>query len=152
MLTDIEIDWGALPVADVYPALIPDLFSAKPMMIHGRLLGAADGTITLRGNTGAGPYEDQIAVTAPADAQDHEALASLWARAKVEDLMTRDYDAAQRGTFPEDLKRQVIDLGLQYRLMTQYTSFVAVEEMTVTAGGEPVKVTVPVEMPDGREL
>jgi Ca-activated chloride channel family protein len=149
VLTDIQIDWGDLPVADVYPALIPDLFSAKPLMIHGRLLGPADGKVTLRGNTGAGPYDDEIAIAAPADAQDHEALASLWARAKVENLMTRDYDAAQQGTFPEDLKRQVIDLGLKYRLMTQYTSFVAVEEMTVTAGGEPVKVTVPVEMPAG---
>jgi Ca-activated chloride channel family protein len=149
VLTDIQIDWGDLPVTDVYPDMIPDLFSAKPLMIHGRLLGPADGKITLRGNTGAGPYEDQLTVSAPADAQDHEALASLWARAKVEDLMSRDYTAAQQGTFPEDLKRQVTDLGLKYRLMTQYTSFVAVEEMTVTAGGEPVKVTVPVEMPAG---
>jgi Ca-activated chloride channel family protein len=33
--------------------------------------------------------------------------------------------------------------------MTQFTSFVAVEEMTVTVGGEPTTITVPVEMPDG---
>ncbi|HEY7547152.1 MAG TPA: hypothetical protein VID27_19820, partial [Blastocatellia bacterium] len=34
-------------------------------------------------------------------------------------------------------------------LMTQFTSFVAVEEMTITDGGEPRKVEVPVEMPEG---
>jgi Ca-activated chloride channel family protein len=33
--------------------------------------------------------------------------------------------------------------------MTQYTSFVAVEEMTVTEGGQPRTVQVPVEMPEG---
>jgi len=33
--------------------------------------------------------------------------------------------------------------------MTQFTSFVAVEELTITKGGVPVKVNVPVEMPDG---
>lgn len=33
--------------------------------------------------------------------------------------------------------------------MTPFTSFVAVEEMTVTDGGEPRRVEVPVEMPEG---
>jgi Ca-activated chloride channel family protein len=33
--------------------------------------------------------------------------------------------------------------------MTQFTSFVAVEEMTVTEGGQPRTVQVPVEMPEG---
>src|SRR5258706_12533241 len=30
LLTDISIDWNGLPVADVYPKTVPDLFSAKP--------------------------------------------------------------------------------------------------------------------------
>jgi len=33
--------------------------------------------------------------------------------------------------------------------MTQFTSFVAVEEMTVTDGGAPRRIDVPVEMPEG---
>ena len=149
VLTDIEIDWGTLPVADVYPQRIADLFSAKPIMVHGRLTGAAAGTITLRGLTGAGAYEEQIDVSAPGQPGDHDALASLWARAKVADLMNRDLEAAQQGNFPEDLKKQVIDLGIEFRLLTQFTSFVAVEEMTVTVGGQPTTVRVPVEMPEG---
>ncbi|MCP5110644.1 MAG: VWA domain-containing protein, partial [bacterium] len=36
LLTDISIDWGALPVADVYPKQTPDLFSAKPLVLSGR--------------------------------------------------------------------------------------------------------------------
>ncbi len=149
VLTDIEIDWGTLPVADVYPKLIPDLFSAKPIMVHGRLTGPAAGTITLRGNTGAGVYEETIEVSLPGEPPDHDALASLWARAKVKDLMNRDLAALQQGAFPEDLKSEITNLGIEFRLMTQFTSFVAVEEMTVTVGGEPTKINVPVEMPDG---
>ena len=144
VLTDIEIDWGDLPVADVYPRQIPDLFSAKPIMVHGRLTGSPEGTITLRGLTGAGAYEEQIRVSTPGTPADHDALASLWARAKVDDLMNRDLAAAQRGEFPAELKQQVIDLGIEFRLMTQFTSFVAVEEMTVTVGGQPTTVKVPV--------
>jgi hypothetical protein len=33
--------------------------------------------------------------------------------------------------------------------MTQFTSFVAVEEMTITEGGIPRKIEVPVELPEG---
>jgi len=149
VLTDIEIDWGDLPVADVYPMRIPDLFSAKPVMIHGRLTGDPQGTITLRGNTGAGPFEGKIEVTEPESPPDRDALAALWARAKVADLMMQDMGALQTGNFPEDLKSQITHLGLEFRLMTQFTSFVAVEEMTVTVAGEPTKVLVPVEMPAG---
>ncbi|MBU0616749.1 MAG: hypothetical protein KKI02_03445, partial [Planctomycetes bacterium] len=149
VLTDIEIDWGTLPVADVYPKLIPDLFSAKPIMVHGRLTGPAEGTITLRGNTGEGGYEEQIGVSLPGKPPDNDALASLWARAKVADLMNRDLAAMQQGAFPEDLKSEITNLGIEFRLMTQFTSFVAVEELTVTVGGEPTKINVPVEMPDG---
>ncbi len=149
VLTDITIDWGDLPIADVYPVQIPDLFSAKPIMIHGRLTGPAAGTITLRGLTGAGPYEERIETRWPTTPPAHVALASLWARAKVADLMMQDYAALQQGNFPEELKAQITALGLEYRLMTQFTSFVAVEELMVTAGGEPTKITVPVEIPEG---
>jgi len=149
VLTDIQIDWGELPVTEVYPAHIPDLFSAKPIMVHGRLTSPASGTVTLRGNTGAGPFEQLVQLQWPQRPPDHAALPSLWARAKVADLMMQDYGALQTGQFPADLKRQVIALGLEYRLVTQFTSFVAVEELTVTVGGQPTKITVPVEMPDG---
>lgn len=163
VLTDIDIDWGTLAVEEVYPARIPDLFSAKPIVVHGRLSGPASGTITLRGNTGAGGFERVIDVSPAASAKDpreaepgglllksaYSSLPALWARAKIEDLMNRDLAATQHGNMPEPLKIAITELGLAYRLMTQFTSFVAVEELTVTVGGQPTKVLVPVEMPDG---
>jgi hypothetical protein len=47
------------------------------------------------------------------------------------------------------LREQITQLGLDYRLMTQFTSFVAVEEKIVTKDGKPQRVEVPVEMPEG---
>jgi biopolymer transport protein ExbB/TolQ/uncharacterized protein YegL len=49
LLTDIEIDWAGLPVADVYPKRLPDLFSVKPLILTGRYTGAARGVIRLSG-------------------------------------------------------------------------------------------------------
>ncbi|MGE0479215.1 MAG: hypothetical protein AB7Q17_01965, partial [Phycisphaerae bacterium] len=167
VLTDIAIDWGTLSVSDVYPKQIPDLFDAKPVVVHGRLTGSAFGTLTLRGNTGLGAFSRAVMVSpttdsgpAPTEAALRDAtlartnavaspLATLWARAKVTDLMNRDLAALQQGNFPEALKKEITELGVMYRLMTQFTSFVAVEEMTVTVAGEPTTVQVPVEMPSG---
>jgi Ca-activated chloride channel family protein len=61
----------------------------------------------------------------------------------------RDLAALQNGNFPEPLKNELTALGTEFGLMTQFTSFVAVEEMTVTKGGKPTTVNVPVEMPEG---
>ncbi len=154
VLTDIEIDWGDLPVEQVFPKRIPDLFIAKPVMIHGRLSELKDGSITLRGNAGDGPFERTISLSGLAggpdgSAEPHPALASLWARAHVNHLMTKNLGDLQRGQFPKELEQAVTQIGVDYRLMTQFTSFVAVEEMTVTVGGEPRTIAVPVEMPEG---
>jgi Ca-activated chloride channel family protein len=151
VLTDVAIDFGDLAVADVYPKLVPDLFSDRPVLVHGRLNGEVKpGTkITLRGNTVTGPFERKVEVKPAAADASHGALPSLWARSKVSDLMMRDFAALQSGSFPDELKKQVVALGTEFRLMTQFTSFVAVEELTVTKGGVAQKIAVPVEMPEG---
>jgi Ca-activated chloride channel family protein len=149
LLTDITIDWDALASAEVYPKVLPDLFSDQPIMVHGRLQGPADAGIVLRGRTAAGPLTRKIHLRSPAEPVQHAALASLWARAKVKERLQQDYAALQHGTFPEALRREITALGVEFQLVTQFTSFVAVEEMTVTVGGEPVTVTVPVDIPEG---
>jgi Ca-activated chloride channel family protein len=151
LLTDITIDWGGLPVADVYPKQIPDLFSAKPVVLTGRFTGAGRGVVRLKGRMGGNAFEREIEVTLPESQEEHDVLATLWARRRVDDLMSEDYAGTQRGRTREDLREAVTNLGLEYGLMTQFTSFVAVEEMTLTDGGEPRRVEVPVELPEGME-
>lgn len=63
--------------------------------------------------------------------------------------MRGDLAGMQQGTTKPDVKQAITQLGLEYRLMTQFTSFVAVEEMVVTEGGQPRRVDVPVELPEG---
>jgi Ca-activated chloride channel family protein len=90
-----------------------------------------------------------IPVTFPESKTQHDVLAPLWARSRIDDLMSQDLEGMQRGATRPDLKETITNLGLEYRLMTQFTSFVAVEEMIVTDGGTPRRVDVPVEVPEG---
>ena len=149
VLTDITIDWGELPVGDVYPRIIPDLFSAKPVIIKGRYSRAMKGVVTIRGKLGGKPWEEQVEVDLPAQEGENQALPPLWARAKIAELTQRDYMGIQQGKPDPTAKEEVTKVALDYRLMSQFTSFVAVEEKIVTEGGVPKKVAVPVEMPEG---
>ncbi|HTS27630.1 MAG TPA: VIT and VWA domain-containing protein [Bryobacteraceae bacterium] len=149
LLTDISVDWGGLAVTDTLPARIPDLFSAKPVVISARYASAGSGVIRLKGKLAGHDFTREIRVSLPASRTEDDVLETLWARRKVADLMSQDFAGLQRGTTRDDLKAQITKLGLDFRLMTQFTSFVAVEEKTVTDGGAPRRVEVPVEMPEG---
>jgi Ca-activated chloride channel family protein len=148
LLTDISVDWNGLAVSDVYPKTIPDLFSAKPVVLTGRYAGNSKGTIRLKGKMSGRDFVRDIPVDF-SSAQSRDVLATLWARTRVDDLMSQDFNGAQQGTMKDDVKQSIIQLGLDYRLMTQFTSFVAVEEMIVTDGGTPRRIDVPVEVPEG---
>ncbi len=148
LLTDISIDWNGMAVSDVYPKTIPDLFGAKPVILTGRYAGNGQGVIRLKGKMSGRDFVREIPVDFSSTEQ-HDVLATLWARTRVDDLMSQDFNGAQQGTMKEDVKQAIVQLGLDFRLMTQFTSFVAVEEMIVTDGGQPRRIDVPVEVPEG---
>jgi Ca-activated chloride channel family protein len=85
LLTDITIDWNGLPVADMYPQRIPDLFSARPVIVSGRYTGGARGTIKLQGKVRGRDYVREIPVTLPEAEEQHDVLATLWARRSARD-------------------------------------------------------------------
>ncbi|MHC4416459.1 MAG: VIT domain-containing protein [Planctomycetota bacterium] len=152
VLTDIALDFSeGLEVVDLLPTpdAVPDLFDAKPLVIHGRYATPGKGTLTIKGRTGAGPYERTIELDLPAHETEHDVIATVWARARVEDLLTPHLKAVQQGAAPDAVRQQVIALGEVFQIMTQYTSFVAVEKSRMTIGGQPVLVAVPIEMPQG---
>jgi Ca-activated chloride channel family protein len=149
VLTDIRLDWGTLPVQDVYPTAFPDLFSSQPLVIHGRLAQAVEGTITLSGQTSTGHFSRHIRIPASASPVTHDTLPTLWARAAVAELLLQDYAAMQHGNMPAARRDQITALGVEFHLMTPFTSFVAVEELRVTVAGSPVTIAVPVEIPEG---
>lgn len=147
VLTNITIDWHGLPVEEIYPAQVPDLFSSKPVIITGRYTKDAKGTIEIRGTQAGGQFQRQVAVEFPDNNAGNAALEKIWARRKVDDLMSRDWLGIQQGD--SKYKAQIVEVGLKHSLATQYTSFVAVETKTVIQDGKPVRIEVPVELPEG---
>ncbi|HXJ85314.1 MAG TPA: VIT and VWA domain-containing protein [Candidatus Binatia bacterium] len=149
VLTDVSIDWRNLPVDDVLPKKLPDLFTGKPLVVTGRYTAAADGSIVILGKRAGEDFTREIPVHLNSSANSDTTLSSFWARRKIDDLMSQDWAGLQTGTVKPEVQNQITQLGLNYNLMTQFTSFVAVEERVVTTNGKPQRVEVPVEMPEG---
>ncbi|MGI9056647.1 MAG: TonB family protein [Pyrinomonadaceae bacterium] len=154
LLTDVSVDWNGLPVADVYPNRISDLFSAKPVILHGRFTNAASGTIRLKGKVSGQDLIREIPVNFPETENKNDVLATLWARTRIDDLVNEVLkNSADEKPESLELKKRNINtitqIGLEYRLLTQFTSFVAVEERIVNRNGKPKKIEVPVEQADG---
>ncbi len=149
LLVDISVDWDGLDVSEVYPKRLPDLFSAKPLLITGRYDTPGTGTVRLRGKVAGRSVVRKIEVEFPGFEPKHDVLATLWARTKIADLMAQNYNGIQQGNPKPTIRTAITQLGLDYRLMTQFTSFVAVEELIITEGGQPRRIDVPIEIPDG---
>jgi TonB family protein len=149
LLTDISIEWSGTPVSEIYPRRIPDVFSAEPVVICGRYSHGGEAKVRLHGISGTHDFQRDIHLTLPENELRHEVTPKLWARYRIHDLMAEDYEGIQRGNPRVEVRKAITQLGLQYGLMTQFTSFVAVEDRIANEGGKQVTVQVPVEMPEG---
>lgn len=147
ILTDLSIDWNGLPVSDVYPTRLTDLFAAKPVVVFGRYSSAATGTIKLRGKIGGQPYEREIKVNLPENDAANDSLAAMWARTRIDELSNTALKA--EGSKADEINSEIRDLGLKFGLVTNFTSFVAIEDRLANPSGTSTSVAVPVAAPEG---
>lgn len=144
LLTDVAIEYDGIEVLDVYPDPVPDLFAGQPVILVGRYTEAGEGVVRVRGNIRGREHVQEIKVTLPEVNESNAGLSSLWARTVVADLEARQYQGENAAIVEE-----ITTLCLQHRLMSKYTSFVAVEEQIVNEDGTPKRVRVPLETPQG---
>jgi Ca-activated chloride channel family protein len=149
VLTDMSITTEGIKLEELFPTQVSDLWDRKPLVFKARYTKPGKGKLILKGLQAGKRYEQVLDVTLPDKETANSSLASLWARAKVDSLMDQDLMGIQRGNPKKEVKEEIIKVALDHRIMTQFTSFVAVEEAVITTDGKPVRVTVPVEMPDG---
>jgi Ca-activated chloride channel family protein len=151
ILTNLSAAFDGVAVLDVLPKEIPDVFDNKPVVLYGRYKGAGRGTVTLSGQLGDSYWSKQINLDFTQNSE-AGALPSLWARQKIDDLSSENYLAAYQPDAPtrrSDLQDKIVDVSLKYGVMSEFTSFVAVEPTVINIDGRQRTVHVPVEMGDG---
>lgn len=143
ILTDINVSYDGFDVYDVEPAAASTLFAQKPVVLFGKWRGEPEGSIRLTGRTGKEEYQQDISVTGIQPLEANQAIRYLWARSRVERLT--DYGC---NTLTEDaVKQEITTLGLNYSMITPYTSFIAVTDVIRNTDGTGTDVDQPLPLP-----
>ncbi|TDG13536.1 marine proteobacterial sortase target protein [Seongchinamella unica] len=124
--TSLTVDWpdGVEP----WPSRIPDLYLGEPLLVAVRL-GAQlpDADLLVRGRVGEREWATTLEFfqgSDPVHVDDHRGVAAVWARSKISALL----DMKAHGKDDDWVRDRVLPLALEHRLMSPYTSFVAVEQ------------------------
>jgi Ca-activated chloride channel family protein len=151
VLTNLTLTWNGVSIIDPQPTQLPDLFQNQPLSITGQYTKGGNGTLTITGTlSGRRTYHKTIDIVLPKINKANSALPTLWARKKIEviDLLGSNlFD--ENGPSSDNVKNVILKLGLQYKIMTQYTSFVAVDDAVRNRSGRWTSIEQPVELPEG---
>lgn len=137
VLTNIIPTFEGIEVYDVEPLTVPDVFAERPIIIYGKYNAPAEGTITIQGDYAGGEISSTLNFADyTVNTEENIALQYLWARKRIR-LMS-DYGIASNETDTVSIEEEITQLGLQYSLITEFTSFVAVDSFAVSAnsGGD----------------
>jgi len=144
VLTGVKLDFGGFDAYGVEPPAVPDVLAERPVIVFGKWRGQPTGHITVRGLTGSAPYLETFDVGHVAASRSNAALRYLWARHRI--AVLGDYAKLQRN---DERAREITNLGLTYNLLTDYTSFVAIDTVVRTTDGKVETVTQPLPLPQG---
>ena len=106
--------------AETYPEPVPDLYLGQPLVITTRM-NKTGGQLTVNGQGPGGSWRRELGLET---ARQHKGVAGLWARDKLERLN----DAIALNGESDALRSAMLTTALDHRLVSRYTSFVAVEQ------------------------
>lgn len=135
VLTNLHIDWGALPVTDVLPRRLPDLYAGDTLRVTGRFTQPAAGNVLISGRSRGQAAQIKRAFHL-GDGTERSAIRRVWARTAIAEHMhsfITPMSLRRDGISNSRLQAAVTELGLSYGLATRWTSFVAVSRRVYNA-------------------
>ncbi|HEY9676461.1 MAG TPA: VIT and VWA domain-containing protein [Drouetiella sp.] len=158
VLTDIKVKVSGNDLTDLEPKVINDVWAQRPVYILGRYKHAGKATLTITGYSAGKPYTHSVNIDRPENDAKNDVLPSIWARKRVDEL-TDTINMQAPNALPQDAipaevkaaKEEVEGLGLEYHILTNYTSFVAVDD---SEKHQPAtqQIVVPSEAPEGMDM
>ncbi|MDQ3227915.1 MAG: VWA domain-containing protein [Chloroflexota bacterium] len=123
VLADLDVDVEGVDVAEIYPAPLPDLFAGTQLIALGSYEDGGPATLTLRGEVNGEPREFRYPVTFAKEGGS-EFLPRLWATRKIGYLLNQIRLHGEN----DELVDAVVDLSLEYGIVTPYTSYLITED------------------------
>jgi Ca-activated chloride channel family protein len=121
--SDLQIDIKGVRTYDLEPKVIPNLYHGSPIRIYGRYAGAGEAKIDVKGQIQGLDFEKSITLPFPDNDPDNPEIERMWAWKRVDQLLK----TADRNGSRQPVVDEVIDLGETYSIVTEYTSFLVLE-------------------------
>ena len=130
----VNVDLIADSNADlkIYPAVIPDLYSDQPLVVSMKS-STPFSDFRLQGQIGGLEWEKEVITKAGK----HGGIASLYGRARIESLEDGRHISGHKEVFTDEIKAA----ALFHKLVSRYTSLIAVEESVSRPKVEDIKST-----------
>jgi len=120
--TSILAEPGLL--AEIYPRRLPNLYKGQQMILAGRYDEVVPFQLTLGGEAFGDPvsyaYEP---VLSDSIISQYAFIPKIWAKQKIADLLTEYYQLNPSTTEADSIKSVIIDISLDYRVLSPFTSF-----------------------------
>jgi hypothetical protein len=129
VLSDIQVDWGDWQIEGQAPYTVPDLFVGQPGLVTARVVRQGSSPVRVRGRLGDGGFDERVR---PVWGEPGRSIPSTWARQRIGRL-----DGSQLWGDEPRVVRAIIDLSLEYQVLSAHTAFIAVDRTEVVAREEP---------------
>jgi Ca-activated chloride channel family protein len=116
-------------------------------VLHGRYTGRPTATVSIRAKAGDRDVTLPVATKRAATQGSENVLGSLWARAKVGSLEAVLWDGWNGAA-----ERDITKLGLDFHLVTRFTSLLAVDNARRVGDGAPQTIMQPLDEPEGVDV
>jgi Ca-activated chloride channel family protein len=130
-LNDVSLRIDGVKVADLTPARIGSLYHGEQLNVLGHYFKAGTATVELTGKVQGQPVRYATSFAFPDAVQTNPELERLWAYATIENLQaSMDYLGEDA-----DTRDAIVDLAVEYGLVTDHTSMIVVRDEVFAANG-----------------
>jgi Ca-activated chloride channel family protein len=121
--SDIAVSFDGLEVYDVKPKILPPLYHGAPIRLYGRYKGEGSCKVRLQGDIRGRELAKRITVEMPERNDDNPEIERMWAWKRIDGLLK----SADRTGSRDSVISEIVSLGETYSIVTEYTSFLVLE-------------------------
>ncbi len=120
---NLNLQFDGVEVYDVAPSKLPNLYFGSPVRVYGRYRGNGDARVILTGQVQGIDIRQSATLPFPKKDTSSPEIERMWAQKQIDQLLkTADRQNNRQGVIDD-----VVRLGESFSIVTQYTSFLVLE-------------------------
>jgi Ca-activated chloride channel family protein len=121
--SDVSLELDAIGAYNITPEKLPNLYHGSPIRVYGRYKAGGEKEVTLKADVQGRAISESVTLDFPESDQNNPEIERMWALQRVDQLMKQSNRSGTR----EDVIDKIVRLGEDFSIVTQYTSFLVLE-------------------------